>query len=475
MEYEDIKFNCHAQSGKTHASPHNMNERLNIKQKQLEDIFKNTGEVFVRFDRSSTGQLCVVYKESIFENAKEKCVRIDSILKNRKFNGYKNNKLDQINQIKQHAQLLNVEIIRWAYNRFNDPCVSYRCLKYNTYNNKLIPFNDFLKQDSCNCDRCKYDNWINKYKSKVLLKAEELNLEIIDVFREDRELMVKYKCKTHKYSIEKVSPFYSYINKMDCGCLMVEKEYDNILKHAKKINCDIIRIDGSDIVFQCNKHADAEEKIKSYQYFMLLRTCGCKEEICKKRSDVNITYTNKHIYEQAKKLGVECVEILNVRQKDGSNKRKLRYKCNQHNDCRIKTCTITQFMRQKTCGCLGIRTVKSKGESIIHHFLLKHNIAVQFQKRFEDCKNVIPLPFDFYLPDYNMCIEFNGRQHYNWKDYVFSNSISNEERKILFEEQKRRDNIKKKYCEDNGIRLLIIPYWDLDRVYDILKEELGLN
>ena len=78
-------------------------------------------------------------------------------------------------------------------------------------------------------------------------------------------------------------------------------------------------------------------------------------------------------------------------------------------------------MRQKTCGCLGIRTVKSKGESIIHHFLLKHNIAVQFQKRFEGCKNVIPLPFDFYLPDYNMCIEFNGRQHYNWKDcYTFT-------------------------------------------------------
>lgn len=72
-------------------------------------------------------------------------------------------------------------------------------------------------------------------------------------------------------------------------------------------------------------------------------------------------------------------------------------------------------------------------------------------------------------------MEFNGRQHYNWKDYCFNSSVNDDERKKLFNEQKRREQIKAKYCKDNGIKLLVIPYWDLDRVYDILKKELGLN
>ena len=86
------------------------------------------------------------------------------------------------------------------------------------------------------------------------------------------------------------------------------------------------------------------------------------------------------------------------------------------------------------------------------------------------------LSFDFfYLPDYNTCIEYNGEQHYDWKDYYFSKSISDDERKRLFEEQKKHDNIKKEYCENNGIKLLVIPYWDLDHIYDILNEELELD
>ena len=90
-EYQNIKFNCNAKSGKTHSSPLNMNNRLKEKQKQLEEIFKQTGEEFIKFERNEYGQLCVVYKDCLFENAPEKCVRVDSVL-NRKLkeNNYRN-------------------------------------------------------------------------------------------------------------------------------------------------------------------------------------------------------------------------------------------------------------------------------------------------------------------------------------------------------------------------------------------------
>ena len=82
-QYQDIKFNCNAKSGKTHSSPLNINNRLAEKQKQLEEVFQETGEKFVRFERNKYGQLCVVYIDSLFENSPEKCVRVDSVL-NRK-------------------------------------------------------------------------------------------------------------------------------------------------------------------------------------------------------------------------------------------------------------------------------------------------------------------------------------------------------------------------------------------------------
>lgn len=46
--------------------------------------------------------------------------------------------------------------------------------------------------------------------------------------------------------------------------------------------------------------------------------------------------------------------------------------------------------------------------------------------------------------------------------------------KALFDITQTRDSIKNKYCEDNGIKLLRIPYWDFKNIDEILSKELGL-
>lgn len=51
---------------------------------------------------------------------------------------------------------------------------------------------------------------------------------------------------------------------------------------------------------------------------------------------------------------------------------------------------------------------QSIGEKMIERFLIKNNINYIYQKKFSDCKDKSLLSFDFYLPDYNTCIEFNG-------------------------------------------------------------------
>jgi predicted nucleic-acid-binding Zn-ribbon protein len=93
---------------------------------------------------------------------------------------------------------------------------------------------------------------------------------------------------------------------------------------------------------------------------------------------------------------------------------------------------------------------ESFGERDIRKILENRNLKFKSQHRFIDCVKIKPLPFDFYLPEYNTCIEFNGKQHYEHNHFFVSNKG--------FKELKERDSIKAKYCEDNGLKLIIIRY-----------------
>jgi very-short-patch-repair endonuclease len=108
----------------------------------------------------------------------------------------------------------------------------------------------------------------------------------------------------------------------------------------------------------------------------------------------------------------------------------------------------------KGCGCRKCN--KNIGENAIRNFLTKNNIEFEEQKRFKDCKNIKPLPFDFYLPQYNLCIEFDGKQHFIPTD--FKSNLTEEEKLKSFELLQIRDNIKTDYCKNNNINLLRIKY-----------------
>ena len=108
----------------------------------------------------------------------------------------------------------------------------------------------------------------------------------------------------------------------------------------------------------------------------------------------------------------------------------------------------------------------SRGESRIQKFLKKNKIAFVPQKTFSDCKHLKVLPFDFYLPKYNLLIEFQGAQHYRPVE-VFGG-------KEAFIGQKHRDKIKKEFAKKNDIVLLAISYKKLNRIPSILKRKLKL-
>lgn len=104
---------------------------------------------------------------------------------------------------------------------------------------------------------------------------------------------------------------------------------------------------------------------------------------------------------------------------------------------------------------------ESKGEEELKRILSKYFIDFKPQYKFKDCKFYKRLPFDFYLPHYNICIEYDGEFHYKM-------IMGYDE----FVNGKIRDTIKTKYCKDNNIKLIRIPYWDFNEIENIICKEI---
>ena len=119
----------------------------------------------------------------------------------------------------------------------------------------------------------------------------------------------------------------------------------------------------------------------------------------------------------------------------------------------------------KGCGCPLCQI--SKGEEKIKIFLDNKKIIYNKEHRFNNCRYKQPLPFDFYLPDYNMCIEYDGEQHF--KKYHKWNDDLN------FDIRIKRDQIKNDYCKNNNINLLRIKYTQFNKIDVILTEKLKIN
>lgn len=146
-------------------------------------------------------------------------------------------------------------------------------------------------------------------------------------------------------------------------------------------------------------------------------------------------------------------------------------------NCGHKSHNITPAMYKQGKGCPYCKA--SKGEMEVSRVFKEMNISYQEQYKFENCRNVLPLPFDFYIPEFNICIEYDGAHHYKPVAYYKKEDSEYQiakAKKIAEErlkETQRRDKIKTDYCRNNGINLIRIPYWEFDNIEKIIKKELS--
>lgn len=131
-------------------------------------------------------------------------------------------------------------------------------------------------------------------------------------------------------------------------------------------------------------------------------------------------------------------------------------KCNKHNEWfKENYHSMTTNINRKCC----CKEWQSKPNLKIKEILDKHNIVNIPEYTINDCKYINKLKFDFFLPDYNTVIEYQGEWHY----FDFKNNLTI---------QQKRDKTKREYCKNNDIEEIEIPYWNYNKVEEIILEKI---
>lgn len=133
----------------------------------------------------------------------------------------------------------------------------------------------------------------------------------------------------------------------------------------------------------------------------------------------------------------------------------------KHNKCGtvypVKPCKFIYGRRCPICN-------ESHGEQEIRRILNTYNIYYIAQKIFDGLIGLGNgnLSYDFYLPQYNLLIEYQGEQH---EKYTLGLHKSYND----FEKQLEHDRRKQEYAQNNNINLLEIWYWDFENIEEILQ------
>ena len=302
------------------------------------------------------------------------------------------------------------------------------------------------------CRMCAGNNF-KSTKEEFILKSNKIHNNKYDyskVIYTGNKDKVKIICIEHGIFEQKPN---HHLSGQGCKiCSGKDRTHEQLILEFKKIHND--KYDYSLI-----DYSSPTKKIKiickEHGLFYQLAISHIRGYGCCKCSGKNKLTTQEFI-KKAEKIHGEKYDYSLVDFKN--NKTKVKIICQEHG---IFEQRPNCHLNGKSCKLC----VESKGEKKIRVLLNNLNIKFESQKKFSNCinpKTNRKLSFDFYLPDYNTCIEYDGRQHFEYY-HRFKNNLD----EYLF-----RDNVKNNYTKQNNITLLRIPYTKFNDIDSIIRNNL---
>ena len=316
----------------------------------------------------------------------------------------------------------------------------------------------------CNfCNKSKRYDGLRDYTQLIKDECERRGYELITDYIHRSNDEFEYICKKHKEYGKQISYYDRMIN-LHQGCKYCgiesrgikhrtdESVFEKVAeeKGFKYIGCDYPRrkcgFTKARLHLICNKHPD-----KGMQYYvyenLVNNKVGCrycagydrsKEDLQKEIDELGLDITILE-YTSYTDLVCLCNKCGHIWENKGVN--------------------LTQGH-----GCPKCK--RSKGELVIQKCLDKWGYEYTTEFKYDDCRDISPLPFDFHFTK-SLVIEYDGLQHFIPVDFSgegMEKAIEN------FKTTRRHDNIKSEFCVRNNITLIRISYDSLEN--GTLEEEL---
>ena len=324
-----------------------------------------------------------------------------------------------------------------------------------------MSFNNFQKGQRCKeCNRLRASKY-TELEIKNILK--EYNYELLGEYKNINS-PIQIKCQYGHINTIYFRNFKTGIRCKQCndkGDINDKKMLfkDNNKKFScgnKKLNYIDVKKMIEDIGFEyldsCYHGIKSKVRVKcKYGHISEIRFDRLRDsKKCPKCSESHKTFTYEYVKEFINKKGYDLLS-----KEYGGCEERLLLQCPKSH---IFLCSFTNFKNANVrCPICD----SSKGEREIAYILNKNNIHYISQYKFENCKDKKELPFDFYLPEFNTIIEFDGRQHFESVE-IFSNLKT-----TIW-----HDIIKNIFCEDNNINLLRIPFWEFNNIEKIILNKI---
>jgi len=300
---------------------------------------------------------------------------------------------------------------------------------------------------------------LDEFRAKAKDCLESKGLEFVNVFRSKDTngravIMVEFICPKHrKYGIQ-TTKYGNLMFRETNGCKYcigkdipkeeIFKQIQDILPHIEIIS----EFNGvsKPIKYRCNIHN--YEGWSTCQNLLAGRACYyCGLEKLRKHN----TLSQDEFVERVCKINKDIGIIGEYRGFDYP----VKVHCNRCGNT-WDAPVYSLYRREHGCPVCNMYT----GEGVIYELLTQWGYNFDTQHRFKDCVDKKPLPFDFYLEDYNIAIEFDGILHYIPK--ILKRGMTQETADYSHKKTLEHDFIKESYCADNGIKLIRVPYWEYD-------------
>lgn len=301
------------------------------------------------------------------------------------------------------------------------------------------------------------NNFIKKhYKDNEYIKYELKNKKNKKI----TEVTLRCKCG-NLFTVDLIKMVNGYYKNVCCNDCKIKNKIIGVKKSTEK-NIKILEENGYEVLEKNKNISFTENVIVKDKDGFIGKTSANKSQKAKHFATFSIRQNkdyfiyNVNLWLKNNYCNTRCIEIIDL---DNA-----KFLC----ECGEEMILSVKQIRYGKCRCDKCTNKYSSLESKLISFLSENNIDFITQYKFKNCKDLLPLPFDFYLKKYNVCIEVDGKQH-----YCFNSFFGGEEEYNI---RKKHDKIKDNYCKNNHIRLIRIPYYEFDSdnfkkyLIDFIKE-----